>query len=320
MREKAVTINATAATWVVRLDRGLTDSEHRMLEEWLAGDERRCGALARAQAGWLHAERGRVFHAREELHRSRFRSWAGRPGWTVSQWLAASAVVLVFAFALGTWQDHQGTHVRTAVGETREARLSDGSEVMLDPKSAVSIEYQSSIRIVRLDYGQALFKVASDPHRPFVVEAGDVRVRAVGTAFSVSRLTNTVEEVTVAKGTVEVWRLMATAETPVRVSAGNRVLVTPQEIISLRERPDAQPGKTGSIDMNGWTLAEVAAEFNRFNHRTVVIADPDLASLRVVGHFQVTDPEAFVTAAAAMLGAGVRTDGDRLILERSPRH
>jgi transmembrane sensor len=318
VREKAVAIDSAAADWVVRLDRGLTAAEQQELEAWLAVDERRSGALARAKAAWVHVERARVFHSHGELYRPP----AGMPEWGASTWLAAGLAVVALGFVLRAWQEHRVGEVATAAAETREARLADGSEVRLDPKSAVSVEYQPSIRIVRLQYGQALFEVVSDPHRPFVVESGDVRVRAVGTAFSVSRLSDSAAEVIVDKGTVEVWRLTPNPEAPVRVAAGNRILVTPQEITALEELPDVQRvratlSKEGSIDLNGWTLGEAAAEFNRFNHRTVVITDPELAAQRVVGRFQVTDPEAFVNAAAAMLDASARVDGDRLILERS---
>jgi transmembrane sensor len=319
VREKAIAIDSDAADWVVRLDRGLTDSEQQKLEEWLAGDERRSGALARAEAAWVHVERARVFHGQRELYRSPVR-W---PQWSAAAWVAATVAVAALAFGLRSWQEHRAGEVYAATAETSEARLADGSEVRLDPKSLVSIEYKPSIRIVRLQYGQARFEVVSDPHRPFVVESGVVRVRAVGTAFSVSRFSDSAAEVSVDKGTVEVWRLTPSPEAPVRVVAGNRILVTPEEITALEGLPETQKAratlsKGGSIYLNGWTLGEAAAEFNHFNDRSVVITDPELAAQRVVGRFQVTDPEAFVNAAAAMLDARARVDGDRLILERSP--
>lgn len=319
VREKAVVIDSAAADWVVRIDRGLTDSEQQELEEWLAGDERRRGALARAEAAWVHVERARVFHGHGELYRSSAR-W---PQWSTAACVAAALAVVASAFALRAWQEHHSGEVTATTAETREAHLADGSEVRLDPKSAVSIDYKPSIRIVRLQYGQARFEVVSDPQRPFVVESGVVRVRAVGTAFSVSRFSDSAAEVTVDKGTVEVWRLTPSPEVPVRVVAGNRILVTPEEITALEELPATQKvhatlSREGSIYLNGWTLGEAAAEFNRFNDRSVVITDPELAAQRVVGRFQVSDPEAFVNAAAAMLDASARVDGNRLILERSP--
>jgi len=72
------------------------------------------------------------------------------------------------------------------------------------------------------------------------------------------------------------------------------------------------------IDLDGRTLGDAAAELNHYNSRTVVIADPRLAAQTVVGRFQATDPMAFAAAAATMLDAHVRIDGDRVILEPGP--
>jgi transmembrane sensor len=162
--------------------------------------------------------------------------------------------------------------------------------------------------------------VAKDPGRPFVVQAGRTRVRAVGTAFIVRRRSDDDVEVTVTEGTVDVWRELTTPEPAVRLSAGDHTLATPRQIVEPQALTEAQLAgavawEDGIIDLNGRSLGEAAAEFNRYNRQIVGIADPRLAAQSVVGRFQSNSPRAFVTAAAAMLDAQVRTDGDRLILE-----
>lgn len=316
MRESAVTIEATASSWVAKLDRGLTQDENTELESWLAGDPRRQGALARAQAISVHVERARVLRAPGDLDETpaeRFRRKA-------APWLSAAAALVGVATALWVWQAYNHTHLSTAQGEIREVRLTDGSRVTLGTDSRVSLHYASMARRVRLESGEALFEVASDPNRPFVVLAGNVRVRAIGTAFDVRRRSDREVEVTVTKGVVDVWRDTPSPEPALRLAAGSRTRVTPEEIAKPQELTQTQlvqavAWKAGVIDLNGRTLAEAAAELNRYNRQQIVISDPDLASRKVVGRFQLTDPAAFVSAAAAMLNAHVRTEGNRLILE-----
>jgi transmembrane sensor len=319
MRENADSIDAAAAEWVVRIDRCLTDSERTALEEWLSADPRRTGALARAQAGWVYMDRSQVYRAAGELRELR----TARPWRMAMPWASAAAVLVAVATALWAWQGYSRTHFATSRGEVRQLNLADGSRITLDTLSRVSVRYESATRLVRLEAGEALFDVAKDPGRPFIVQAGNVRVRAVGTAFVVDRRSDASVDVIVTHGTVDVWREASSPEPAVRVAARKRLLTTPVHAVQPEElTADQLAGaiawEHGVIDLNGRTIAEAAAEFNRYNARTIVIRDPALASQTVVGQFQTADPVAFVTAAAAMLDAHVRTDGDRLILESGP--
>ena len=319
MRETARAIDAAASAWMVRVDRGLTEAEQAVLEEWLAGDSRRAGALARAQAIWVHTDRAQAFRTSHKLRESpSARIWR-----RAMPWASAASVLVGLATAFWAWQGYDRSNPATAMGEIRQVPLADGSRITLDERSRVSVQYQTATRLIRLKSGEVLFEVAKDPKRPFVVQAGNIRVRAVGTVFIVDRHVDGGVEITVSEGTVDVWRETTSPEPAVRLAAGNRALATTEAIappVKLTEaqimRAVAWSAKT--IDLNGRTLGEAAAELNRYNSRTVVIADQRLASQTVVGRFQATDPIAFATAAATMLGAHVRTDGDRLIVEPGP--
>jgi transmembrane sensor len=319
MRENADTIDAAAAEWVVRIDRRLTETEQAALEEWLTADPRRTGALARAQAGWVYTDRSQVYRGAGELRESRIaRRWRA-----AIPWASAAAVLVALATALWAWQGYSRTHIATARGEIRQLNLADGSRVTLDTLSRVSVHYQSATRLVTLEAGEALFEVAKDSARPFIVQAGNVHVRAVGTAFVVDRRSDASVDVIVTHGTVDVWREAGSPEPAVRVPARKRLLTTPAqeaqpEELTADQLAGAVAWENGVIDLNGRTIGEAAADFNRYNARTIVIRDPALASQTVVGQFHTGDPLAFVTAAAAMLDAHVRTEGDRLILESGP--
>jgi transmembrane sensor len=236
-------------------------------------------------------------------------------------WASAAAVLVGVATALWAWQGYSRAHFATARGEIRQLNLADGTRVTLDTLSRVSVRYGSDTRLVSLEAGEALFEVAKDPGRPFIVQAGNVHVRAVGTAFVVDRRSDASVDVIVTHGVVDVWREAGSPEPAVRVAAHKRLVTTPVQAAQPAELTAAQLAgavawENGVIDLNGRTIGEAAAEFNRYNAHAIVIRDPALASQTVVGQFQATDPVAFVTAAAAMLDAHVRIDGDRLILER----
>lgn len=314
MRRSARDIESAAIDWVVKLDRGLSEAEQLELERWMSEDSRRVGALARAQAGWVHADRARVFKGikrfARERHGSRLASWR--------RWAAAAAVVAA-SVGIGLWLDFTAHHPSTAIGEVRQVPLEDGSRVTLDTGSRVDVEYQGQTRLVTLERGVALFDVAKDPLRPFVVHAGHTRVRAVGTSFLVRR-SDRGEEVIVIHGTVDVWRDLESPESSVRLTARHRALasstaVSLPQALSAPEIARATAWESGIIELTGQTLAEASAEFNRYNLHQRIAVNSALANETVVGRFQSTDPGAFAQAAAAMLKGRVRASADTLILE-----
>lgn len=318
LRETASAIDSRASDWVVRIDRGLTKAERRALERWLESDVRHPGALARVQALWVHAERARLFAQKGKVSDS----LAGRSRPRPLPWLAAASVVLTLATALYGLSRYTRTDISAATDEIIHVQLADGSGVTLQKGSRVSVEYRLLSRQVRLESGEALFQVAKDSHRPFIVEAGDIRVRAVGTAFDVDRRSDTTVDVVVTKGTVDVWRQSQSSGPPLRLVAGNRVRVTPGGMYryapSEPQLADAPRRNGAVIELNGLTLGEAAVEFNRYNRQIVVISDPKIAAQPVVGRFQASDPGGFVAAAAAMLDGHVRRDDERLFLEPGP--
>jgi transmembrane sensor len=215
----------------------------------------------------------------------------------------------------------------TNVGEQRWLTLTDGSVIELNARSRVKVEYTSDARRVDLLEGQALFHVAKNKQRPFIVDTGDTRVRAVGTSFDVYRAKNgtvvTVIEGRVAVGTSQqptragssgsqseraalgsysarrVGRessssgaggLAATGE--ILIAAGEQLVVTPAAV------PQPKPADIATV--TAWSrkslvfdaspLTSVAEEFNRYSVRPLVIEDAALADFRVSGVFSSVDP------------------------------
>jgi transmembrane sensor len=125
---------------------------------------------------------------------------------------------------------------QTAIGEQAAVGLPDGSSFDLNTNSRVWVDYSKRARVVYLERGEAFFKVAHDPLRPFWVHAGDRRVRAVGTAFNVY-LRPRGAEVTVREGTVNV--VNSTMESPPTEQK-------PAAAVTAGEQADAQGSAPGS--------------------------------------------------------------------------
>jgi transmembrane sensor len=231
---------------------------------------------------------------------------------------AVAASFAAFIAGIGLWSKPV-EQIETAVGEIRRVPLKDGSMAAVNTSTKLAIDMRPEIRQIALDRGEAWFQVAHDRARPFVVEVGNVRVRAVGTAFSVRR-TDAGADVQVTEGVVEVWSV-ADQVNKRRVSAGARTFVSgmagPQPAVEASTDIDRNLAwRSGQLIFDGDTLGAAAAEFNRYNAVQVRIADPSLADERFVGRFRTNEPDAFARAAAAILGARAHVGDDEIVLSR----
>lgn len=124
-------------------------------------------------------------------------------GYAARRFFAIAATLLVAIGAVGAHQYLTRNVYETDIGEQRTINLADGSTLILNADSRVKVRYSETERTIDLEEGQALFKVARNPSRPFVVRSGDASVRAVGTQFDVYRK-STGTTVTVVEGKVAV--------------------------------------------------------------------------------------------------------------------
>ncbi|WP_369062095.1 FecR domain-containing protein [Caulobacter sp. 73W] len=311
-------IDQEAARWVVRRDgQGWSDVDQAALEAWLEADRRHRGAYLRAQAGWAAMDRASVLAA-DGRPAPRAQGGLSRRG-LLSAGLGGAGIAAAAGVAAVLVTRGQDVIYGTAVGEVREVPLKDGSRLLINTASQVRVDYEAGKRRLRLDAGEAWFEVAKDPKRPFVVASGPVNVTAIGTAFSVRRREAGVE-VLVTEGVVSVQPRRRLGAEPLRVAAGQRVLIDPQGMVAqpryaVAEIDRALAWRSGQIILEGDTLGEAVAEFNRYNARKIVFDDPALAEERLVGWFRTNEPESFAKAAAGMLGLAVVTRDDQIVLQ-----
>jgi transmembrane sensor len=307
-KKTAHQIDAEATGWAARIDRGhLEPVEEQAFQAWMHADMRSAGAYARVRALALASERARALGP--DFDPAAFSPapfWGRRTMLKIGGAIAASALVALG----GTWEvlRHRGRFA-TDKGETRVVALEDGSVVTLNTASEIQVNFSDTARAVELIGGEALFDVARNKARPFVVSAGDTDVRAVGTSFTVRRLEMAPVEVLVREGVVEVFNPEA-GTAPVRISANNKAVAQlgGGAAITAMPVPVAQlhrqlAWQNGQISFEGETLAQAVQEFSRYSDTRIVIEDPVLAREEIAGLFKATDPVGFAKTIAISLNA-----------------
>ncbi|HEX4270934.1 MAG TPA: FecR domain-containing protein [Rhizomicrobium sp.] len=313
-------IDQIAAEWAAQRCVGLAPEEQVALDAWLAVDPRHVGAYARAEA--VLAELDRVGVAGADALRMLPASAvdAGLKRRTVL--VGTVAAGLAIAAGGATWLSRLLGQERysTSIGETKEIVLSDGSLVTLNTDSQVLVSYSKAARHIRLVQGEALFDVAKNKKRPFIVTAADTQVRAVGTSFTVRLLPQQPVQVMVREGVVEIKRPQVPQAPPVRLAA-NTVAVAPPEA-PISTEPVAQMQVTrnlawreGRIAFDNETLANAAREFSRYSDVQIHVP-AELENQTITGLFVSNDPVGFARAAAISLNLHVDVSNREVWLRR----
>lgn len=238
---------------------------------------------------------------------------AGRaPVSTTRRWALAASIAGLLVIGLA-WRylATQDVTYSTVVGEQRSVQLPDGSHMQLNTHSTVATAFQRQERHIRLLEGEALFQVAKDPARPFIVDSADGRVVAVGTAFNV-RADSSRTTITVVEGRVRVSGADAGSQDGVMVSAG-------EQIVIARGAPPSAKSFPNTESVTAWTnrkivfentaMSEAVAEFSRYSAKRVVLVDEELRSRRISGVFASNDLQSLVQFLASDPRIEVSEDG-----------
>ncbi|MBL8265174.1 FecR family protein [Steroidobacter sp.] len=332
-------IEEQAAAWLVRRDSGEWSGEDQTgLDAWLEESTGHVVAYIRLETAWQEMQRLKSLGAGSESNavpspddwilspvvrapRSKPKHARGR--WRPKRpWALAAGLVLAVALGLGVQHWSSGSAYQTPIGGRSVVPTADGSRITLNTDSSLRVNFSAHERRVTLRRGEAYFEVAKDPSRPFVVVAGDKRVVAVGTAFTVRRDHDDVR-VAVAEGSV---RISSESAADVLLVQGamlptGTVASAERSGLKLRKKSkeevqDDLSWRTGYLVFRNTTLIEAVAEFNRYNERQIVIQDPELAAVELTGKFSVTKYDAFIRLLERSFPIQVMTEGDRVVLSR----
>jgi len=335
-------IEQQAADWLARRDAGdWAAHDEQALVAWLSASARHKVAFLRLESAWSEAGRLQALaaglpaggpppraatdaQAAPDLRGFRFapRRTAVRSGRWRHGIAATLAMIAVGSAAWGGWQltGRQEAHYVSAVGQVQTVTLPDGSTATLSSDSQLDVQISRSERSIALARGEAFFDVAHDARRPFVVEAQGRRVAAVGTRFSVRRNTDELR-VVVTEGKVRLDSGPAAdgRAQPVALLPAGSVATAGRNGVLVRSVPVADAERylewrDGFLTFDDTSLADAAAEFNRFNTRKLELGDATVADLRVGGNFRWSNADGFVRLLEQGFPVHAERHDDRIVL------
>lgn len=251
---------------------------------------------------------------RSRLWKQKIALWGGA--------LAACGIALMVT--ISALEPSPGELVQTALGETRRIVLSDGTAVTLNSETELRYKFSDNKRRADLIAGEAYFQVAKDSKRPFTVNAQEIDVEAIGTAFNVVSSPMEVK-VLLMEGRIGIDLGKGFREDAARTAAD----VIPGELITIslardtveKSRPK-QPDtvlawRQGLIYIDNLELGQALKQFNRYTPRKVKLADASLESSRISGVFRIGDTDAFVSALEAYFGLKGSAEPNSILLEKT---
>jgi transmembrane sensor len=208
----------------------------------------------------------------------------------------------------------------TAKGEHRTVKLADGSTLELNAGTRLSVTLGRHDRHVVMPEGEAVFDVAADKARPFLIAAGDRTVRVVGTRFDVRRRAGLLS-VTVERGVVEVQPSEGAAGRTFRLHPGQRldhVEGAASVQVSAADPQQVFSWKSGRLIYRDQPLGDVVADLNQQFARPIRIEDPALAQTRVSGVLVLDDQAAVIRRLALLAPIKALPSADGIVLRSDP--
>jgi transmembrane sensor len=293
---------AEAAAWVAILHGPRRTAASELgFSQWLGRSAAHARAFEEATDIWQDAS---------NLPRPRsLRDSQRRP--RIAWYAVATAIVAVVALA--TLYAIRDSQFSTGIGEQRLVVLDDGTRVTLNTDTRLVASYSRGSRRIQLERGEALFEVAKDADRPFIVAAGRRQVRALGTTFVV-RTDRHRFAVTLVEGAIAV--VDTTAETPAIAVPGQRITFTDSQPPAREVLPVANvlAWQRREVALDDTKLSDAIAEMNRYSRTPVVATLPAAADIRVTGLFRAGDSISFARAVARAYHLQVTEEPERIVI------
>ncbi len=315
-------IDDQAAAWAAKQLSGVFSKvDEAELGAWLDADPRHSIALAEymeiAEASALAgAAGGKRRHANDEpaLDAQPQRRWLqyGVPA------IAASLFAAFFVFAVFQSPPSKGERFATALGETREVSLPDGTMATLNTNTVLTYAFVDGERQAKIEQGEVFFDVAHDASQPFIVDAGDARATVLGTSFTVHKETSR-SVVSVMSGVVAVTPATKSLRMKsLRLEAGQTVSVNASGAFSTINDFDENVAATwrhGYLFFDQTPLEHVVSDLNRYFIPKIELGNADLGSTPVSGRVELDDQDVAIRAISVALSLEAdRTETDKIVL------
>jgi transmembrane sensor len=306
-----------AAAWFARLRAPDGERSRSAFEAWRADDPARGQAYDRLMRRWEEASVLGPPQTMGAARRPPAHLWVLPLGLGLAGVAAGAVLVLAVAPAAPDWIKVQVAslgwpqRISTEVSQIRSLRLADGSQLVLDTDTQVTM----AARRVELLRGRARFDVAQDPGRPFIVAAGGGEIVTRGGVFDVALSPEHLVAVSLVRGVVDVdpdgGRRRVRARRALRLSSGQRLAYGPTVAAPLAQSatPGAPMWPSGLLDFRRTPLSAAVAEANRYSRQKIILEDQGIGELQVSGVFKAAATADLASSLAAMFD---------LRLERAP--
>jgi transmembrane sensor len=315
---RASDIQTRAADWVNQhRDSGEWSAQDQAeLDAWLAESPEHIVAYWRLDAAWERTQRLAALRPAAP-ERTRSPIWRNLLRFAAAFIVVAAGTGAAFYFSKPAAPDAR--QFATEVGARKTIKLPDGSEIELNTNSVLRIAPGPNPRMAWLDRGEAYFKIQHDSAHPFVVMAQGRRVMDLGTEFLMRAEPKRLEVALVA-GRAQLDSPNDPRQEPAVLTPGDVAIATANAISvtakTTKTLSDELSWRQGVLVFKYTTLADAAAEFNRYNRKKIIIADPAAARLTIVGTFPSNDVSAFTDAAQAIFGLKIENRNGEIAITR----
>lgn len=341
-KKPAASAEAKAREWFVRiLDDDVSEEDLIAWSQWLEASPANRAAYESVESAWTLAGEADVARPSDKaLIRDAYCPTRSVASWRTAQrvkkrvaWsagpIAATLLLCAFVWVSRDAAVAPGMTLATARAEDLRTKLADGSQVHLGAMTTLQVAYRKRARAIDLVRGEALFEVAHDRSRPFVVSTPLGTVTAVGTAFNVDVQTDAVV-LTVTEGSVSVAPMAeATANRSppesglvLSVGAGERVQMRksgPRLSVMRDASPIPPTWSQGRLEYRDEPLRSVLEDVNRYAARPIVIQDPEVGELAYTGTIQLDNTDDWARGLSAAFGLTVDLDRrQQFVLRKAP--
>jgi len=326
-------INNEAREWFTLMQSGsVSELEQQQLQEWLQANNAHQAAYHQYEMIWQ--ELGNLKNTSElaALKRSIKPSLFGLISNTLSGFfsglralnpksqfgMALASVAILAVIVIGLQPEKIAMQeFATATGEVKKFTLEDGSEITLGAKSSLRAWANTKERHIILENGQAFFKVAKNPQRPFWVDAGDTKVRVVGTQFDVRKGSDRIR-VAVLEGIVNVSSANKSVnQTPVVLTAGQQVTrlnAGTFEAVNPISVSELESWRNGRLIYLRASLADVVADANRYFSHSISLGSKNLANLKVTAAVSTNQMDSLTDMLSTSLPITLQRDAQNNIV------
>ncbi|WP_369309881.1 FecR domain-containing protein [Providencia rettgeri] len=294
-------IDEEAALWFTRMhSQRISEQEAEQFKQWLTASSEHAKAYEAIAEVWRDFDAlPRPASALKEDSEKRpfFRLW--RPlGNTLAAFFIAAILFLPYSHLPSMLLNNM---TLVATDFPKEVTLPDGSQLFLNRNTRIHVAYETPVRNVYLESGNAYFKVKSNPYRPFIIQADKRRIQVVGTEFEVNKVAQQVS-VNVSQGIVSFQSLEN--DHPVFLLAGDSAVsqspnsqITRQHIDAL----DVARWRFGELVFVDKPLSEVLNELKSYSSLNVELSPISLANSKISGRLNLRQPDAFFQALPSLL-------------------